>query len=365
MTNQIKITTITYSTAENYGALLQAYALKRYLESMSGNVSVTVLNYAPDKLVDRYRFVPHYVKGKNIKEKMKYVFINLAHNIYYAKPLLKRKKRMHDFMDNYLKLSGKAVKCADDMRQDESDIFVIGSDQVWNPSITLGMDDVFWGNFPRKKSAIIISYAASIGKNELNQEEKYVKECFSNFAAISVREHSSYKFVTDNYNGEVVENIDPVFLIECSKWERIAVTPKRKKYVILFYTEKDNGLINAAKTISKNLNAELLCLNYTKKEKSIADAGPCEMIGYIKNAECVVTNSFHGCAFSCIFHKKVYWRTHRQFGNRIDDLMSSFHISCGIDEVGNVTNEVSWEFVDDVIRTKVKEANSYLSRYIK
>lgn len=365
MSKKIMVTTITYSTAENYGALLQAYALKKYLEGMDERVSVSVLNYAPDRLVDRYRFIPRYIKGKRIKEKIQYVVICFAHNIYYAKCLLLRKKRMHDFMNKYLELPDIVVKCADDMKYVESDVYIVGSDQVWNPSITLGVDDIFWGKFPHKNDSIIISYAASIGKNRLDEDEEYVRTCFSNFAAISVREHSSYKFVSDNYKGEVVENIDPVFLLERSEWERIAIPPRKGKYVILFYTEKDSELFRLAKNISKKLKAKLLCLNYTKKVKSIADAGPREMLGFIKNAECVVTNSFHGCAFACIFHKRIYWHTHKLFGNRIDDLMESFKITCRVDEAGNPINEVSWEFVDKVIKDKVREANQYLNKYLK
>lgn len=365
MSDKIRITTITYSTAENYGALLQAYALKKYLEQMDEKIFVTVLNYAPDTLIDRYRFLPHFFQGKNKVVKIYCTIINLAHNFYYAKSLLQRKKRMREFMDQYLELSDKIVRRAEDMQCDESDVFIVGSDQVWNPAITMGMDDVFWGKFPRKDGSILISYAASIGKNKLNEEEIYMRECFSRFDAISVREHSSYQYVSDHYNGELVESIDPVFLIRRSEWEKIAVMPRREKYVVLFYTEKDKELFDVAKKVAQNRKVLLLCLNYTKKEKSIAGAGPREMLGYIKNAECVVTNSFHGCAFACIFHKKIYWHTHQQFGNRINDLMNCFHISCKVDEFGNVENEVSWGFVDEVISQKERETNRYLSKYIK
>ena len=86
------------------------------------------------------------------------------------------------------------------------------------------------------------------------------------------------------------------------------------------------------------------------------------MLGYIRDAKCVVTNSFHGCAFSVLFEKKVFWKVHSQFGNRIVDMMKEFEISCKCSDNGQVENEVNWEKVKQIISLKKKETREYFCK---
>ena len=359
----MKICTLTYSTAENYGALLQAYALKEYLKS-EYSAEVDVINYAPKRLTARYDFIPFYVKrGEWLSS-----FINAAkgvlHNFYYIDKFFARKKKMQKFMVDELQLSGIKVKKAEDMEKLNYDLYVVGSDQVWNPSITHGMDEVFWGKFKRPEKSLLVSYAASLGKSELNYSDTETKTLFEAFHAISVREKSSYEYVRKYYEGMLTVNIDPVFLVDRSAWEQLAVTPSETDYVVLFYTEKDWELIETAQKIANYYGAKLVCLNFSKDKSlnSICQCGPKEMLGYIRDAKCVVTNSFHGCAFSVLFEKKVFWKVHSQFGNRIVDMMKEFEISCKCSDNGQVENEVNWEKVKQIISLKKKETREYFCK---
>lgn len=361
----MKIVTITYSTAESYGALLQCYALKEFLEKNFSKIRVDVLNYAPARLVDRYHFFPTYNKECAISENIRNAAAHLLHNLYYLEQSIGLKVRMRNFMRKNIGLSEPVIRNAQDMEQLDYDLYIIGSDQVWNPQITLGIDDVFWGNFPKKRNSKIISYAASIGKESLQLENERIRTLLEKFAAVSVREKSSMTYIQKHYKGGIRQNIDPVFLLEKSCWDTLLIPPKEVGYVLLYYTEKDLELIDTAQEIAYHTGKALLCLNYSRKIKSVIASGPREMLGYIRYADCVVTNSFHGCAFSVIFQKKLFWRTHQQFGNRIDDMMKNFGITCTLNGQSGVENQVSWNYVQDKIRKGREEALCYLEQHIK
>lgn len=359
----IKISTLTYSTAHNYGALLQTFALKHFLENNYDDVDVKVVNYASDMLVDRYRFFPYYMflKGKRT------FFSNaksVLHNIVYLCQFLKRKKNMNLFIRDYIELGRPIIKKTEDMRLVESDLYIVGSDQVWNTAITLGYDDVFWGNFPRRGDSVLISYAASTGKEEMCDEKERVGNYWNGFDAISVREKSSIEFIKNHTITSVVTSIDPVFLVSRSDWERIAILPKIKGYVLLLYTEKDEELIHTAFKIANKVNTKVVCLNYTKTIESVAYAGPREMLGFIINSSYVVTNSFHGCAFSIILNKKMYIKPTSEYGNRISDLLEEMNITIRKGEDGEIYNDVCWENVDKTIEVCRDQARNYLGRFI-
>lgn len=187
------------------------------------------------------------------------------------------------------------------------DVWCVGSDQVWNPVITNGFDDVFTLNISLNSKKI--SYASSMGSCELsNYSDKTFLQSLEQFDCISVRENVALNYLQKRINRPIKKVIDPTFLMGKSGWQKSLENQEynelmTEKYVLIYALggdfEKNKSI---ALSIAKRINAKVYAITLSNRNKGvdriISDATPYDFVRYIQNASFVVTNSFHGTCFS-------------------------------------------------------------------
>lgn len=292
----MKIGILTFQFADNYGAVLQCLALqeacKKYVQE------VGVINYLPSKMLNRYIRIKKKLIPKGFE------------------------KHFESFRKKFFNRISIKDKC---------DVIIVGSDQVWNFNIT-GYDD-FW-ILPRMDFKKLCSYAASFGKNKLTDQEKnYLvdkKPVFEKYDVLSVRENAGIQFL--NAHGIKAEIVcDPTILFYKNPdiYEKLAEKAEMHpngKYILVYSLEHSEELDQLIQKVKAEVNLKVYSIhpmnaNLQKCDEFVENATVCEFLSLVKNAEYVLTNSFHGLAFSYIFRKKVYCVHHSSLSSRQAELI--------------------------------------------
>ena len=300
----MKVGLLTFHSAHNYGAVLQAYATQETIKSLKRDIEV--IDYCPSFLTQQ-RILPR-LEDQPVSVKLKLVIEGLICFLWRYK----RRRGFQNFIRSRLQISQeKHINHAYSFN-DKYDAFVMGSDQIWNIKLTKGFDDAYWGNFITKKDSIKISYAASMSNYLLSDNKKQaMSDLLKNFHSISVREEELKQFIYDNFKIKATTVLDPVFLLDRTKWNIIGVRPQiTKKYILAYSVELRDDVVRMAKVLAKKLNAIVIELTIGVDKNVIFNryqtATPEEFVGLFENAEYVLTSSFHGTAFSIIYNKSFY-----------------------------------------------------------
>lgn len=331
----MKVGILTYHRAHNYGAVLQCYALKTYLEQLGHDV--VVVDYCPKYfhygLFVWYKwFSLHPVR-----------FINKLR--LQAKTFALQKRRhvaFTQFIDDLI--SPKRLNLNDP--KTDIDCFIFGSDQIWRKNGD-EFDPIFWGDFKAAHKAKLVSYAASMGKDSLSEDEsEKIKSWLSHFHTIMVRETSLKELLSPLTRQEINVVVDPTLLLPAQDWDKIAVRPNRKKpYVLIYQVVAHPATLQLAREAAKHLGAEIVeiastCDGRIANHEKIYDASPNEFVGYVADAAMVVTTSFHGTAFSIIYRKPfVSIKQHRPSDLRIESVLGT----CGLTDRFVDCNSWKWE----------------------
>lgn len=328
------IKTITCHNVYNYGASLQAYALQHYLETLGNDVEI--IDFQPDFLSYRYKPFKISKTGKAAAICKVLPFMKYPYGLVKNRSMFKtwgRKKRFDEFTGNFLHLT-KRYSTSEELRNDppKSDVYVAGSDQIWNTQYMNGKEPAFYLDFGKAKK---ISYAASFAVSKIeDQWRPFVKKELSHLNHISVREKTGLMILEDLgiKDGKVV--VDPVFLLDKEHWLNLSQQAKkydlrREGYIMVYDFEKDESIQVLALKLKEYLNIPIINVNdhntLSYVDKNINDAGPLEFISLINNAKVVISSSFHATSFSLIFNKQFYVFPLKGSSNssRIEDLMRS------------------------------------------
>lgn len=358
----MKIGILTFHCVINYGAVLQAYALKEFLKKMGHDVYV--IDYKPYYLIKPYRiFLFSYNCNLSIKQLIK--------NWFYACLVVpirwKRYRAFNSFVKKRLNLYDLNLS---DNRND-FDTFVFGSDQIWNTRLTNGVDKVFWGDCVAVKGKKLIAYAASAGYEQNLKTENILsfKSVLDSFSAVSVRESFLQTFFKKQFYTDVPVVLDPVLLIGKSIFEQLAATVDcRYPYLLLFQFENDKSVSEYATQLAEKMNLKLVEItsstNAVKNKKLKQTLSPEKFLGYIKNATYIVTTSFHGTALSILFEKNFNTIScGKHMNERALSLLTFLGIRerlCSIDsdEILNVT--IDYTLVNDRLQKIRNESESFL-----
>lgn len=345
---------LTFHWADDYGALLQAYALKTCLSSLCGKTEI--IPYAPFRLPGRYWRIP--LRAVQCPDGSVSYSLNrpgLKRNMALGSIFNERKSRMREFRQKYLTdrppvISSKLLSLK------KYDHIFVGSDQVWNPDITIVLDDAYIGNIKKEKDCRLIAYAASFGGSSIPKKywDKFAKYAGSSFSAVSVREKSAVSFAGELLKRQVTHVADPVLLLEKSEWEKLAVTPDDNGYILLHFTEWNRNMAMCAYMLASITGKKIIQTSLPLYEdisewvQPCVGGGPAEFIGYIKNADCVITNSFHATLFSVLFEKQFFSFEHSVFGARSADMLREIGLEsrliCGTEFpfVENIWKKIDW-----------------------
>ena len=284
-----KIAILTFSHAFNYGALLQAYALKKAINCLAGTQAFCIdcrARFYPDT---RWWRCANFTLKKLIKTLSGYPFFP---------------RYFHSFMRKYLQDTPPLLKENLPLLNDQFDLFVAGSDQIWNFEITRE-DSSFLLDFvkdPRKKG----SYAASFGFSYIEEKHKSLfSRHLSQFDFISVREQAGARIIKELTGRQAAVVLDPTLLLPKEHWQAFAAPIKHKRYVLLYLMHEDEKLVSFAKELAKRKRLDLMAISFGKISGVHCLGGtPEEFVGYFQHADYVLTNSFHGLIFALVFNKK-------------------------------------------------------------
>ena len=305
----MKVGTITYSWAQNWGAVLQAYALVRYLNNEGYDAQLIDYREFDNKLISTVKSIPDGII-----------------DLLTIPASVRRIRRYNEFRQNCLRLT-KKCKTTDDLKtlNSEFDVFITGSDQVWN--VGLGVCKDFYLHFAEQDKKTI-SYAASFGVSEI--PEQHVADTISglgNIDYISVRENSGKKIVESLTSNKAEVVLDPVFLLNKDQWLKVASNKIISvPYIFVYPTQVTSQLVNLVKKIKKETGMIAISPFYVPGCKVIKDIGPREFIRYVADSKYVVASSFHATAFSMIFNKPLACITHSQTGSRTTDLLKMLNL---------------------------------------
>ena len=347
---------MTFHRALNYGAILQAFALENILAKIG--VHAEIIDYRCPYIECVYR--PFDVRHcKNLFSGVK--------KCVKSFDLIKQRHNFNEFTKRHLSLT-KKCRTKKDLQKaaSEFETIITGSDQVFNPNAVGGDFSYFldFADFDIRK----IAYAASIGYNSF--PKKYEQKCIErlkSFESISVREKSVCKTVAELTDKAVENVLDPTLLLSASQWINIAKRPGNlpDKYILVYMMEGCKYAIEKARALASGKGCGLVLINPTLKQRQTCKdfvmhktASPEEFIGMFAEAEAVVTNSFHGVAFSLIFKKEFYAETsNTEKSARIIDLLALFELSDRL--LPNEKNrETDWEKINSKL---LKEQNKSVS----
>ena len=280
--------------SDNYGNRLQNYALQNILSGL-GN-SVETLNNPWNKgykvcsecLKFNIKKLLFFITKRPERFKRRINFERFNHdNISFSKYWLNRKKDRIAANQYY-------------------DMFICGSDQVWNSEAS-EIDGKYFADFAEYDKRA--SYAASFGiESVVEDRREEFRKYLLGIKYISVREHSGKRIVEELINQKADCHIDPTLLLSDAQWNEIADKYKvtNKKYIFCYFLGKPTEeVLNKLKDYKKKTNIDILSI-WNERDGNHDNVGPGEFLSLIKGAEFVLTDSFHGTAISVIYHKSFY-----------------------------------------------------------
>lgn len=350
----MKIGIFTFHFAHNYGAVLQAYALMNYLKNKGCDVSI--IDYNPS--ISR-RYVKHsftQLLSSNIINVLKGFILEL---LFY-----KAKAKRWDCFNNFIKNELFLLPFGN-FHSDDFDYLIYGSDQIWNFKMLEQVDSIYLGELSIGKS---VSYAASMGNYIPDkQDKKIIGDYLDKFVSISVREQYTKGMLSSMINSDIHIVCDPVFLIPKTEWEKhLPLLYEKKPYVLCYNLLNDPVCEKMAKLIAKQRNISIVEVTGSIKfkiRKSVKQSlSPFEFISYIRNAEMVVTSSFHGTAFSILFNKQFYSVGLGHNSGRVVDLLERLGLSDRyLEETTEDIRIVDYNIVDEKLSDMIKSSMDYLS----
>mgnify|MGYP003297187912 CR=1 FL=1 len=320
-----KVGICTFYNNNNYGSYLQSFALIEKVKSMG--FDSYLIDFADYSKVWNKR-----LKYSTILNRFKCLLLNPSLLVETIKAkIISRdsilcpadlQNKFKAFSQNYLSFYN------DNYIKDDFAAFIVGSDQVWKVTMP-GLHQVFFLRFcsPLKR----ISYAASLGSDEIpNYNKKQLFRYLNEFKAISVREDTAVSLLnSEEYDLNPIQVLDPVLLVGRCFWEQYIQPVCHEKYIFLYFLDSISSTQRQLnKIIAQYPGYKLICAHTGVKidgfDVEYIMPSPLEFVSLVKNCFAMITDSFHGTAFSIIFDKNFYVlpRNYKIYGGQKDRILS-------------------------------------------
>ena len=352
-----------YGNFTNYGSALQSWALSKVLEK--NNSEPGLIDYCPSVHLDKDILNPLEKMWDQDEDSIRNTKLSLSaikENYYKFESFFtnqfNRTKTKYNF------------KNFDEIKKENLDGFICGSDTIFCIDESKGFDDGFFANYPimQKKS---IAYAASFGDTNLSNDDYLeLNEKLKNFRAIGLRENKMIEYISSNVNVPVHKTIDPTLLLEPSEYDIITSDRLIKDKYLLLYSRRYNSIMEKyAENIAKKngwkvVEISLRATNSDKGHIMMYNAGVEEFLSLVKNAEYVVTNSFHGLMFSVQFKKDFVIFSRQTGDSKINEALELFDLSSHLfteykDELPHI---IDYDRVHNRIRTSRNDSLAFLQK---
>lgn len=361
MVKRVKIGILTFHNAINYGAVLQAYATQHFLEKQGYDVEV--IDYRSKAIENSYL---RYTFGwkRMLYRKPWHILEFLITSFWFNK----KKKKIDAFNKVHLKYSLSVYHREEPYCMDY-DVYLIGSDQVWNPNFTDGFDPFYWGCFYRKPKSKLIAWSVSTKEKALEKKEKeLIVSYIEQFDAISVRETQLKVFLESLTNKSIHLTLDPTLLLSKIEWGKFCKPVEECQYVLVYAMQDEDMVISKAKLLAEKKRKNLIVIN--PYSNSIIKTGykqclsPVEFLSYFNSADFVFSASFHGTAFSLIFEKQFYCFIKKGSSNvRIESLLIRLNLEDRIVneiESFSLSHTIDYRGVENKISLLIKETSDFL-----
>jgi len=366
----MKVSIVTLHRLFNYGSVLQAYSTQKIFEN-EGCTAEIVDYVTPQRTAKRLLCINK--KGISKKEQIKNLLIL---PLRFGSFLLKRQK-FGKFLKKYCNVTKHKYITAEDIIANPpiADIYITGSDQVWNSKYNEGVDKGFFLEYmpPNKKA---IAFVSSFGKRQLDENElELTKEYLKKYSHLSVREDSAAKILSElGYSSEWL--IDPTLQIDKSEWHKIASKRliKEKYLILMLLYNEDNGATEYARKIADQKGLKLVKISWELIRPRLVDKlmthrSPQDFLSLFYYADFVVTNSFHGTAFSINFNRNFIVVPRKEFNSRIESLLRLTNLTERLvfseEEALSVSAEkINYDNVNSILEQERERAEKFVKKSI-
>lgn len=315
MNSKAYIYTLTFQFTRNYGANLQAYALQTYLERQG--CTVQIVDYWPPYAERKFRWLSVFTRKPSVG------------NLFRILKIYRLNRVFEGFKRRHFHLTKECRSIEDIEKLPQPDAYLVGSDQVWNTQILGECNRAYFLDFDTP--AIKASYAASAGMDHFSAEEldSYV-ELAKRLDYISVREASFRDMLQAQGLPDVMDHVDPVFLLDREDYRRISRCKLKGPYILIYYSDAENLTEKLALRLSE-MNGGIPIYRIGKQKnkngiQGLQNVPVEEFLGLIDHAAYVVSCSFHACAFSVVFRKQFYAISAADRSSRLTSLLDSFDL---------------------------------------
>ena len=288
-----------------------------------------------------------------------------------------RKRAFDNFTQQYLRLTDRSYNTLDSLKNMPplADLYIAGSDQIWNSNYNNGRDPAFYldfGSINIKRA----SYAASFAINAIQEDRKpFVKNQLKKFDYISVRERTGLEILRNlGINDAFLVN-DPVFLLDKEKWLHLLNHSRKYKlpcedFILLYDFVGDERIEKFVKVLSVEKNLKIVSVNDFEKRKyadiNISNAGPLEFLNLIRCASCIVSNSFHATAFSVILEREFYVFSLQGHDNstRMSDFLATIHLKERFNPCCSSNKNIDYLSVNSMLAPYIQDSYSFLDKVL-
>lgn len=364
----MKIDIITLHRVRNYGSSLQTLATQEFLRKLGCDTEI--IDYYPERYTS-------FGLLKRLKYKSKTLAKNpvllLAARMIISISYVKKKIIFDGFLKRYIHMTPSTYKSEEDIIKDPpiADAYCTGSDQVWNSHWNEGIDKPLYLSFLPKDS-YKFSYAASIGNSTLSDQEiSAAKPYFEQYNHISVRENSGVDIMEGMGFDNVEQVLDPTLLFKGEDWQKYTSDKfKNKKYVVTYNLHHDPRIDEYAMQLAKENNLKVYNISYNIHDiirKGTLKWCPSveEYLGLIRDAQYVISDSFHATAFSLMFNKKFMVIYPEQASSRIRSILKLLDLqdrgSEDIPSTKQIMKDIDYSKVDKILDCERERSKNYLS----
>lgn len=351
-----RIGMLTFHYATNHGAVLQAYALYKTINGFS-NCHADIINYVPEG----------------------YCY-TIFHNDSMADKQKKKREKFNRFLVGNCGISTPMIHS---VTGNMYDVYLVGSDQIWNTDLPEAADhEYFLPNLSCEAKRI--AFSASIGMDNDKIDRKLFQENLSKFNAISLREKSYQKIISELSGKECEYTLDPSMLLSPKDYELLLEKPNKAegRYLLYFWYGNQDGVLKSIETVNALARKYGLSVKHTfSQNMSVArqmlvndggymfDAGVGEFLWYMKNAQVVVTNSFHGAVFALLFNRPLYIFYPEMGSCRQENLVDMFHLQdrviSGYVGPDRLNLEMDYAFISSILEKEKERSLSCLKNMIE
>ena len=366
----MKVSVITLHHVRNFGSMLQTYATQQVL--IKQGCDSEIINFIPNGL--------RLIEGIHTIRKTGNFFKDLIRKCVAYITFSDRQLVMLRFMRKHICLSEKTYYSYEELQGNPplSEIYLSGSDQIWNTQNKNNAQDIqaYYLNFGAR-STRRISYASSIGKTTFeNKERQMVKKWLSNYSSISVRENQAVKLLGQIGIQHVKHVLDPTLLLTETQWvdffskygkKRHAIKP----YIFVYNLNRNSEIKKTAALLEKERNLKIVnfadTLDFIKGANNRLHNTAYDFLYFLWNAEIILTDSFHGTAFSINFSKQFVAYSAPKYNSRIESILELFNLESRLvvdkeDAFKVVEKKIDYSEVKIALEKERAKSNEYLRR---